>query len=53
MTREEAILELETMIAGYAFDADEACALGMAVSALRRQEWEEQLWHDAKSDPQR
>lgn len=53
MTREEAILELETMIAGYAFDADEACALGMAVSALRHQEWEEQLWHDAKSDPQR
>ena len=35
MTREKAILELETMIAGYAFNADEAMALGMAVSALR------------------
>lgn len=35
MTREEAILELETMIAGYAFNADEAMALGMALSALR------------------
>ena len=35
MTREEAILELETMIAGYAFDADEARALGMALSTLR------------------
>lgn len=34
MTREEAVLELETMIAGYAFDADEARALGMALSAL-------------------
>ena len=35
MTREEAILELETMIAEYAFNADEAMALGMAVDALR------------------
>lgn len=35
MTREEAILELETMIAGYAFNADEAMALGMAIDALR------------------
>lgn len=26
-------------------------ALDMAISALRHQEWEEQLWHDAKSDP--
>lgn len=48
MTREEAILELETMIAEYAFNADEAMALGMAVAALRpvsrervrRGEWE-------------
>ena len=23
----------------------------IALSALRHQEWEEQLWHDAKSDP--
>lgn len=35
MTREEAILELETMIAEYAFNADEAMALGMAVDTLR------------------
>ena len=34
-TQEEAILELETMIAEYAFNADEAMALGMAVDALR------------------
>ena len=35
MTREGAILELETMIAEYAFNADEAMALGIAVDALR------------------
>ena len=46
MTREEAILELETMIAGYAFNADEARALGMAVSALRpvSREQVERVW---------
>ena len=46
MTREEAILELETMIAGYAFNADEARALGMAVSALRpvSREQVEEMW---------
>lgn len=26
-------------------------AVNFALSALRHQEWEEQLWHDAKSDP--
>lgn len=46
MTREEAILELETMIAGYAFNADEAMALGMALSALRpvSREQVEKVW---------
>ena len=46
MTREEAILELETMIAEYAFNADEAMALGMAVAALRpvSREQVEQVW---------
>lgn len=46
MTREEAILELETMIAGYAFNADEAMALGMALSALRpvSRERVEKVW---------
>lgn len=46
MTREEAILELETMIAEYAFNADEAMALGMAVDALRpvSREQVEKVW---------
>ena len=35
MTRKEANLELETMLAKYAFDADEARAIGVAVAALR------------------
>ena len=26
-------------------------AFDFALTALRHQEWEEQLWHDAKSDP--
>ena len=34
MTRKEANLELETMLAKYAFDADEARAIGVAVAAL-------------------
>lgn len=46
MTREEAIVELETMIAGYAFNADEAMAFGMALSALRpvSREQLEKVW---------
>ena len=46
MTREEAILELETMIAEYAFDADEARALCMAVFTLRpvSREQVEKVW---------
>ena len=54
MTREEAILELETMIAEYAFDADEARALGMAVSTLRpvSREQVEKAWKgDWKFEP--
>ena len=56
MTREEAILEFETMLAKYAFEADEAQAIGKAFEALRpvsrermekvrswRGEWE---WYD-------
>lgn len=35
MTREEAILEFETMLAKYAFEADEAQAIGKAFEALR------------------
>ena len=52
MTREEAILELETMIAGYAFNADEARALGMAVSALRpvSREQVEKVWRGEWED---
>ena len=52
MTREEAILELETMIAGYAFNADEARALGMAVSALRpvSRELVEKVWRGEWED---
>ena len=34
-TREEAILEFETMLAKYAFEADEAQAIGKAFEALR------------------
>ena len=50
MTREEAILELETMIAGYAFNADEARALGMALTALRpvSRELVEKVWGSCK-----
>lgn len=35
MTRDETILELETMLAKYAFDADEALSIGEALTALR------------------
>lgn len=35
MTREEAILEFETMLAKHAFEADEAQAIGKAFEALR------------------
>ena len=43
MTREEAILEFETMLAKYAFEADEAQAIGKAFEALRPVS-REQVW---------
>ena len=46
ITREEAILELETMLAKYAFDVDEAQAIGVAFAALRpvSRERVEEVW---------
>lgn len=46
ITREEAILELETMLAKYAFDVDEAQAIGVAFAALRpvSREQVEKVW---------
>ena len=59
MTREEAIEELERLLRHWDdLENDKRCfwgydkeAVAFALSALRHQEWEEQLWHDAKSDP--
>lgn len=56
MTREEATELLRyrrNLISSVDMDwcANETEALDLALSALRHQEWEEQLWHDAKSDP--
>ena len=57
MTLEEAIKCLKT-IQRWTPDWDDRedglsywDAIDLALSALRHQEWEEQLWHDAKSDP--
>ena len=62
MTREEAIVQIyglkkycEDMAdsdesGSYVFDLD-VQALGLAISALRHQIWEEQVWHDSKTDP--
>ena len=46
MTREEAILEFETMLAKYAFEANEAQAIGKAFEALRpvSRERVEKVW---------
>ena len=46
MTREEAILEFETMLAKYAIEADEAQAIGKAFEALRpvSREQVEKVW---------
>ena len=46
MTRDEAILEFETMLAKYAFEADEAQAIGKAFEALRpvSREQVEKVW---------
>lgn len=56
MTLEEAIVLLKIMFAFWANThsrnvAGMEMALNMAVSALRHQIWEDQLWHDAKTDP--
>lgn len=49
MTREEAIKELQSYADASWGSLNEA--FQMAISALRHQMWEEQLWHDAKTDP--
>ena len=58
MTREEALKLLEYPIYKWSMDWDEredgldyAEAIEIAIAALRHQIWEEQLWHDAKTDP--
>ena len=62
MTREEAIEVLEnggwwdslipvTTIEGRIEDDKLQEALDLAIAALRHQIWEDQLWHDAKTDP--
>ena len=59
MTREEAITRTEEVIKflkdqGWdVFDQTslDILALKMVLTALRHQMWEEQLWHDAKTDP--
>ena len=50
MTREEAILEFETMLAKYAFEADEAQAIGKAFEALSpvSREQVEKAWMGCK-----
>ena len=52
MTREEAIEILQWYVDDAGISSkDFNEALDMALSALRHQIWEEQLWHDAKADP--
>ena len=51
MAREEAIDFLSWYIDNECYTEKCQEAHRMAISALRHQEWEEQLWHDAKSDP--
>lgn len=59
MTREEAIEELERLLRHWDdLENDKRCfwgydkeAVEIAIAALRHQIWEEQLWHDAKTDP--
>lgn len=50
MTNEEAIEYLEN-IQRHADSKGECDALEMAIVALKRVEWEDTLWHDAKTDP--
>ena len=58
MTWEQALKLLEYPIYKWSMDWDEredgldyAEAIEIAIAALRHQIWEEQLWHDAKTDP--
>lgn len=58
MTLDEALKLLEYPIYKWSMDWDErkdglsyTDAIELAISALRHQMWEEQLWHDAKTDP--
>lgn len=57
MTQEEALKLLEYQIYKWSMDWDEredgmnyTEAIEIAIAALRRQIWKDQLWHDAKSD---
>ena len=51
MTRKEAFEELKSMLTYYGFSSKEAEALTVALTSLRHQIWEDQLWHNAKTDP--
>ena len=58
MTREEALKLLENEIYKWSMDWDEredgldyTEAIEIAIAALRHQIWEDQLWHNAKTDP--
>ena len=51
MTREEAIAELESIKQCQVDTRREIEALDLALSSLRHQIWEDQLWHNAKTDP--
>ena len=51
MTREEAIKSLQNIVEYWTYKPTEVEAAKMAIDALRHQIWEDQLWHDAKTDP--
>ena len=58
MTQEQALKLLEHPIYKWSMDWDEredglnyTEAIEIAIAALRHQIWEDQLWHDAKTDP--
>lgn len=60
MTNEEAITNLEKLVALFYTESEQSKmvdyskiieTLEFAAAALRYQMWEEQLWHDAKTDP--
>ena len=51
MTLEEAIKSLQNIVEYWTYKPTEVEAAKMAIAALRHQIWEEQVWHDAKTDP--